>query len=140
MTEILAGGFLPGVKPHWREDSIFDTFGRISCKPGAFFCLKGIYRFNKSNGSNREKILRFIVCILVFLYYVGHKPQVSFYQNGFCFLIALPATLQVFPLFFCCQWFWKSFQKKPPLGHVNLSYAPAAFQVLFLPLAEHGFL
>ena len=25
MTAILAGGFLPGVKPHWREDSIQDV-------------------------------------------------------------------------------------------------------------------
>lgn len=99
MTAILAGGFLPGVKPHWRWDSIFNTAGCIGSKPVSFFRIKGNDRFDESDRTDGDQIFHFFTKILVFSYDMCYKPQITLNENVLCFQITLGVLLKVI-LFF----------------------------------------
>lgn len=102
MTEILAGGFLPGVKPHWREDSIFDTPCRISSEAYRFVRIESNDRFDQPDGADGEKIFCVLICSLVFADDVRDQAQVSLNKDVFGFQVSFRIFLQVVLLFSGC--------------------------------------
>ncbi len=95
MTEILAGGFLPGVKPYWREDSIFYTARRIRCEPVPFVRIKGRDRFYETNCADRDEILGFFFQILIFFDDMGDQAEIALNEDVFCFEVSLRVFLDV---------------------------------------------
>lgn len=110
MTAILAGGFLPGVKPHWREDSIVNASRRIGGQTYRFLCVKGGDRFDQPDGSDGDQIVHIFVQALVFFYHMSYETEISFDQDIFCFRIALLVTLKIMLFLGRCQRFLEGFQ------------------------------
>lgn len=111
MTEILAGGFLPGVKPHWREDSIFDAAACVCCQTASFCVVESGDSLNKTDRADGNKIFLFGVRVQIFLCHMSNQTQVALNQYIFCLKVALPVFLKIFPFFLRCERLLKSLHK-----------------------------
>ena len=107
MTEILAGGFLPGVKPHWREDSIFDASGSVSGKTDPFVWIERHHCLDESDRADGDQIFGVFGQMLIFFDNMCHKAQIMFDEDVFCFQVSLCIFLQILAFFVGREGLWK---------------------------------
>ena len=97
-------------KVRWGEDSILNASAGVSRKSGPAGGVEGVHGLHQADGADGDQVVKLHICSLIFFYYMGNKPQVTFYENIFCFHIAPLVLLKIMLLLGHCQRFQKSLQ------------------------------